>query len=149
MRHLPGLRYGVLDDLLGYALRRAQNALYLDFHAETAAFDISPQRFAAVVLIGENPGLKQGVLAEAMGIDRSGALRLVGWLNERGLAGRARIAGDGRAWGLRLSERGEHIRTALTEVVQRHDRRMMARVGPEATQLKALLERLANEPDQS
>ncbi|MFN3305521.1 MAG: MarR family transcriptional regulator, partial [Roseateles sp.] len=31
LRPLPGLAYGVLDELLGYALRRAQNALYLHF----------------------------------------------------------------------------------------------------------------------
>ena len=40
---VPGLRYGVLDELLGYALRRAQNALYLDFYRATAGLDVSPQ----------------------------------------------------------------------------------------------------------
>lgn len=143
MLRVPGLRYGVLDDLLGYALRRAQNALYLDFHTATAAFNISPQRYAALVLIGENPGLKQGVLAEAMGIDRSGALRLVDWLGKRELVRRTRLADDGRAWGLALTERGEAERAAITEAVSQHDRRMMARVEPAAAELKSLLERLA------
>ena len=145
MRRVPELRYGVLDDLLGYALRRAQNALYLDFHAATAEFDITPQRFAALVLIGENPGLKQGVLAEAMGIDRSGALRLVEWLGERGLVERSRVVEDGRAWGLQLSRKGADALAQMTGAVKTHDRRMMARVGPRASELKALLDRLGSE----
>ena len=65
---VAGLDYGVLDDLLGYALRRAQIALYVDFYRATAGLDVSPPRFAALVLVGRNPGMRQGLLAQAMGL---------------------------------------------------------------------------------
>ena len=68
MLPVPGVDYGPLDGLLGYALRRAQNALYLDFYRATAAWDVSPQRFAALVLIARNPGLRQGLLAQAQAL---------------------------------------------------------------------------------
>ena len=84
LRPLPGLAYGVLDELLGYALRRAQNALYLHFQRSVDRADVSPQRFAALVLVAQNPGLRQGLLADAMGLHRSGGMRLTDWLCEQG-----------------------------------------------------------------
>ena len=93
---VPGLDYGVLDDLLGYALRRAQIALYVDFYRATGGLDVSPPRFAALVVVGRNPGMRQGLLAQAMGLHRSGALRLTDWLTARGWVTRAgRRAGGG------------------------------------------------------
>ena len=94
LRPLPGLRYGVLDTLMGYALRRAQNALYLDFQ-RAVGDDVSPQRFAALVLIVGNPGLRQGLLAEAMGLHRSGGMRLVDWLHAQGWVRRFVVCAQG------------------------------------------------------
>jgi hypothetical protein len=107
MLPVPGVDYGALDGLLGYALRRAQNALYLDFYRATAAWGISPQRFAALVLIARNPGLRQGLLGQAMGLHRSGALRLTDWLTAQGYAERRDAPGDARAWGLHLTAAGK------------------------------------------
>ncbi len=143
MCSIPGLDYGVLDTLLGYALRRAQNALYLDFHAATASFDISPQRFAALVLISRNPGLHQGLLAEAMGIDRSGGLRLVAWLEKRGLVLRTTQKDDARSWQIHITPHGSDVVAAMSAAVQAHDRAMLDRVGQDGPRLRLLLERLA------
>lgn len=146
MQRVPGLAYGVLDDLLGYALRRAQNALYLDFSRAAAAFDVTPARFAALVLIDANPALTQNILAQAMGIDRSGALRLADWLGARGLAERRPIEGDARSWGLHLTDKGRRTLKDMIVAVRAHDKTMAARLGVEAAQLKLLLERLASPP---
>src|SRR6218665_2113356 len=102
---VPGLDYGVLDQLLGYALRRAENALYLDFYRISGA-EISPQRFAALVLVGRNPGMRQGLLAQAMGLHRSGALRLADRLTGQGWAERREDRDDARTWGLHLTAAG-------------------------------------------
>lgn len=140
---VPGLDYGVLDELLGYALRRAQNALYLDFYRATAALDVSPQRFAALVLVGRNPGMRQGLLAQAMGLHRSGALRLTDWLTGRGWVERRDDAADARSWGLHLTTAGKRQLTLLERRVRAHDQRLMSGVGDGAARLKADLERLA------
>ncbi|MBO9687659.1 MarR family winged helix-turn-helix transcriptional regulator [Roseateles chitosanitabidus] len=140
---VPGLDYGVLDELLGYALRRAQNALYLDFHRATAELDVSPQRFAALVLVGRNPGMRQGVLGQAMGLHRSGALRLTDWLTGRGWVERRDDAEDARSWGLHLTAQGKRKLTVLERRVRAHDEGLMSGLGENAARLKADLERLA------
>ncbi|TDP71490.1 MarR family winged helix-turn-helix transcriptional regulator [Roseateles toxinivorans] len=140
---VAGLAYGVLDDLLGYALRRAQNALYLDFFRATEAFDVSPQRFAALVLVAENPGLRQGLLAQAMGLHRSGALRLTNWLAQRGWVERRDDPVDARSWGLHLTASGLAQVKALTAVVRAHDAALSQALGKQATGLKQTLEHLA------
>ena len=143
MLPVPGVDYGPLDGLLGYALRRAQNALYLDFYRATAEWDVSPQRFAALVLIARNPGLRQGLLGQAMGLHRSGALRLTDWLTAQGWAERRDAPGDARAWGLYLTPAGKRRLTKLEAAVAQHDRALLAPLGDQGAALKAALDRLA------
>jgi DNA-binding MarR family transcriptional regulator len=142
MRRVPGLRYGVLDELLGYALRRAQNALYIDFYRATNDFALSPQRFAALVLIGENPGVRQTVLAEAMGIARSGAMRLTDWFETRKIVERRDDAKDARVWGLHLTLKGRRLFDAMREAVRAHDVAILVALGREGKTLKETLERI-------
>ncbi len=143
MLPVPGVDYGPLDGLLGYALRRAQNALYLDFYRATAAWDVSPQRFAALVLISRNPGLRQSLLAQAMGLHRSGALRLTDWLTAQGWAERRDAPDDARAWGLHLTPAGKRRLVTLEAAVAAHDRALLAALGEQGAPLKAALDRLA------
>ncbi len=143
MLPVPGVDYGLLDGLLGYALRRAQNALYLDFHRATVAWDVSPQRFAALVLIARNPGLRQGLLGQAMGLHRSGALRLTDWLTVQGWAERRDAPDDARAWGLHLPAAGKRRLAKLEATVAAHDRALLAGLGEQGPALKAALDRLA------
>lgn len=140
---IPNLEYGVLDNLLGFALRRAQNTLFMDFYRATVDYDISPQRFAALVLIAENKNIRQAQLAEALGLHRSGALRLVAWLSERGWVERHDDDIDARAWGVSLTQAGSTILGELTKVVQEHDFNIQRIVGDRNSQLKTDLELIA------
>ena len=144
---VPGLSYGVLDELLGYALRRAQNALYLDFQravAERCGLDVSPQRFAALVLVANNPGMRQGLLAQAMGLHRSGALRLTDWLTAQGWAERRDDPADARAWGLYLTGAGRRNLSKLELAVRAHDEALLLALAERGDTLKADLTRLAD-----
>jgi len=123
LARVPGLDYGVLDELLGYQLRRAQVALFLAFHAATRGEAITPPRFTALVLIGANPGIAQSALGQVLGIARSGAMMLTDWMEERGLAERRRRPGDGRSWGVHLTARGEKLLAAMKRRVLAEDRR--------------------------
>lgn len=143
MLPVPGLDYGLLDNLLGYALRRAQNALYMDFYRATAEWDISPQRFAALALIARNPGLRQGLMGQAMGLHRSGALRLTDWLTAQGYAERRDAPDDARSWGLYLTPAGKKLLAKLEAAVAAHDRALLEALGDQGPALKAGLERLA------
>ena len=85
IERVPGVDYGVLDDLLGYSLRRAQVVMFLAFHRATRGLEITPPRFSALVIIGANPGLSQSTLGAVLGIARSGAMLLAGWMVQRRL----------------------------------------------------------------
>src|SRR5207249_6787749 len=64
-----GLKPGMLPGLLGYRLRLAQQTVFRDF-AESVS-DLSPGRTGMLLLIDANPGVTQGRLAHAVGLDRS------------------------------------------------------------------------------
>lgn len=141
---VPQLDYGVLDELLGYSLRRAQVAMFLAFHAATRGQDITPPRFTALVVIGANPGINQSVLGRVLGIARSGAMALADWFEARGWVERRRHGDDGRAWGLHLTRRGEGLVARMGRAVLAEDRRRAAVLAPkERRELLRLLNKLA------
>jgi len=141
---VPGLDYNVLDELLGYALRRAQVGMFLAFHAATRGMDITPPRFTALVVVGANPGIGQSGLGKVLGIARSGAMMLTDWMEERGLAERRRRPNDARAWGVRLTARGEKLLAAMKRRVLTEDRRRAAVLDArERRELLRLLNKLA------
>ncbi len=144
MQRGEALDYGVLDTLLGYSLRRAQNGLYLHFSRAASDPEITPQRYAALVLIDRNPGIGQTVLGEAMGINRSGAMRLVDWFEARELAVRISQSQDARRWGVKLTPQGKKTVATMTEAVREHDAALTALLGGDGETLKRLLDQLAD-----
>ena len=143
IRRIDGLDYGPLDGILGFALRRAQVAMYLSFHKATHGFDITPPRFTALVMIGANPDMSQSTLGSVLGIARSGAMMLTDWMEARGLVER-RQHKDGRVWGLHLTVRGRKLTEALRRRVIAEDRKRAAVLSEaERGQLARLLNKLA------
>jgi DNA-binding MarR family transcriptional regulator len=141
---VPGLRYDVLDELLGYSLRRAQVAMFAAFHDATRGLAITPPRFTALVMIGANPGLSQTALGNVLGIARSGAMLLANRFEAEGLVERRHRVDDGRAWGLYLTRRGEALVERLKRRVVTLDRRRSAVLsGGERRELQRLLDKLA------
>ncbi|RWA47154.1 MarR family transcriptional regulator, partial [Cupriavidus sp. UYMSc13B] len=142
--HVPNVDYGVLDNLIGYAIRRAQIRIYEDFVLSLAQWQITPPRFSALIIISRNPHLKLTELAQILGIARSGAVLLVDALEEMNLVARRPAAGDRRAYSLVLTAAGRRTLEAATQAVVAHD----AHVGAALTEaeqatLKSLLARLA------
>ncbi len=141
---VPGLRYDVLDELLGYSLRRAQVAMFVAFHDATRGMHMTPPRFTALVVVGANPGISQATLGRVLGIARSGAMLVTDWFEARGLVERRRAPNDARAWGLHLTRRGEAFVARLKQRVLALERRKSrALSAPERRQLLRLLDKLA------
>jgi DNA-binding MarR family transcriptional regulator len=141
---VPGVDYGVLDRLLGYALRRAQLLLYEDFVASLATWNITPPRFSAMVVIAQNPDLKLTELARILGVARSGAVTLIDALSALGFVVRHDSPTDKRAFRLALTSKGKRALEAMTKAVEAHDKRIVSMLSePEQAQLMQLLRRMA------
>lgn len=146
-RRVPDIGYGVLDELVGYALRRAQIALYEDFEAALGPMDITSQRFSAMVVIAANPAITQGTLGRVLGVARSGVVQVVNGLQARGWATREAHGTDARAWLLKLTAEGRTVLVKARRRVHAHDARVSQRLSTtERDQLIALLDRLGSKP---
>lgn len=95
-----------------------------------------------LVLIESNPGVTQGRLAEAMGLDRSTMVGLVDALEERGLVERRR-GEDRRTNLLWLTASGRRLLGSAKQRIARHERRVATLLtAAERAQLLALLGKL-------
>ena len=144
---VQGLDYDVLDELLGYSLRRAQVAMFVAFHEATRgmsrSLQITPPRFTALVIVGANPGISQTALGNVLGIARSGAMLVTDWFEARGLVERRHLPDDGRSWGLHLTRKGEQLAERMKRRVLGVDLRKTRSLSKnERRELLRLLEKL-------
>jgi DNA-binding MarR family transcriptional regulator len=126
------IEYGPLDRRLGYLLRRAQIAVFRDFFAAFAAYDIRPGQYSILTVIESNPGLKQGEVGEALGIKRANFVAMIDELERRKLVRRDPTPNDRRSYALMLTAKGARLIAELHAVSERHERRLIDAIGPEA-----------------
>lgn len=139
---IEGVQYDLLDELVGYAVRRAQLSIYEDFAATMEAHDITPQRFSSLVIVENNPGISQTKLAEVMGIARSGVVAIIDGFEKAGLVER-QASGDRRSYSLLLTMAGARQLKQYKQAVKAHDDRISAALTPaEKKKLRALLRKL-------
>jgi DNA-binding MarR family transcriptional regulator len=118
----PRISRGLLPDLLGYHLRRAQTAVFKHFGEEVGAEeDITPGLFGMLQVIAANSGLAQSRLAEAMEVDRSTIVTAIDQLESRGLVARVPSRRDGRSYALQLTEAGRRALRRTEDLVLRHE----------------------------
>ncbi|MBI3727331.1 MAG: MarR family transcriptional regulator [Burkholderiales bacterium] len=143
---IEGIDYDILEELTGYAVRRAQLSIYADFTASLGAYDITPQRFSSLVIISNNPGISQTRLAEVMGIARSGVVAIIDNFEQAGLLER-QDSGDRRSYNLHLTKDGQKQLEKYKQAVKEHDDRVSQQLTvKERQQLRALLGKLCVEP---
>jgi len=135
---------GLLDNLLGYRLRRAQLSVFQDFLVAMKDFDLRPAQFSVLAIIDANPGLKQSRVSEALGINRANFVALLDELEQRKLARRAPAPGDRRSNALFLTPKGEaFLKDAYRHLLTQHEKRVETVLGSaDKQQLLGLLEKL-------
>jgi DNA-binding MarR family transcriptional regulator len=135
---------GPLSEFLGYTLRRAQLAVFDDFSRTFADFELRSAQFGLLIVINQNPGLKQTDASAALGIQTPNFVALVDELEKRGLAERLPTENDRRSHALHLTKAGEAVLKRILVRQAEHEERMTARIGKAGReQLMALLEKLA------
>ena len=84
----------VLDDLVGYNLKRAYMIVQADFRDTLGEDGLTARVFSALSLVVENPNITQSELARTLRIERSGLVAIVDQLEERKLLTRSSVVGD-------------------------------------------------------
>lgn len=142
-REEPRLDFGPLAGELGFLLRMAQLRLYDLFFAEFAPDGIRPGAFSALLVIGANPGVRQGVLARQLMIKPAHMAKMMRQFEAGGLIARAVPDDDRRAVELRLTTRGTAHVGQFAARFHGHDRdRLPELTARERETLKGLLRKL-------
>jgi DNA-binding MarR family transcriptional regulator len=136
-----------LSGYVGYALRRAQGAIFADFNHTLAELNLRPGQFAVLLLIDQNPGTSQSSVSAALGIQKANFVATIADLEHRGLVRRRKSESDGRTYSLGLTPRGRATLQHAAELQSLHEARVIEQIGSEGRlQLLNLLDRLARLP---
>ncbi|MBP0484867.1 MarR family winged helix-turn-helix transcriptional regulator [Sagittula salina] len=136
------LDYGPLGQSLGFLLRLAQLRSFATFYKDMGALDIRPGEMTLLMVLAENPGVRQGILAKALRIKRAHMTKMVHGMEADGLIARTVPEGDKRSVELWLTEAGRARIDAVRPDFGRHEAKA---TGPltqaEAAELRRLLRR--------
>ncbi len=135
---------GPLEKLLGYHLRRAQNAAFQHFAAQLNHRDITPGQLGLLVLIACNPGVNQTALAREVGVERSTLGEFIDRFVSRQLVERRQVATDRRIHAIHLTRKGRRFLDQVLPEVEVHEREFTNSLSTRELQtLVRLLKRLS------
>ena len=115
-----------LRQFAGYSMKRAMSVIQTDVNAALTPFELRMVTFSALVVIADNPGLKQAQLADALSIERPNLVLVVDELERRDLILRDRDPADRRAYALQVTLAGRRLGDRAMAAVQDHEKRMTA-----------------------
>jgi DNA-binding MarR family transcriptional regulator len=120
---------GVLENHLGYAIRRLQIWIFQDFIRRLKEVDIRPAQFSVLVVIAANPGLSQADVAESLGIERARLVHVLDLMEERQLLQRVRSATDRRSHALHLTPEGQRLLKRAQALAAEHEAHLEKMLG--------------------
>lgn len=105
----------------------------------------SPGVLSSLTLIRDNPGIRHGVLADTMVVQRPNMTKLVGYLARSGLILRRASSEDGRSVALYITAKGRRLLERTDTPNELHEARITAALtSVERTELLRLLSKLAS-----
>lgn len=129
-----------MRDFAGYQIKRAFNVIQDDLAKTLKPFELRMLTYTALVLIVDNPGMRQSQLADAMDIERPNLVVLLDELERRELVIRDRVPTDRRAYALKATLAGRRLYEKSVAAVTAHEERLLRDVdeGALTTMLAAL-----------
>ena len=142
-----GLSFGGLEQSAGFVLRIAQLTAFERFFKVFPADNIKISEFTVLLAIAENPGVRQGVLADVLKIKWSNMTKLVRALEEKEWIGRHIPPHDRRSVELHVTAKGRRAIDAVAADMYASDREALAMLDDaEHRQLLVLLRKVAGWP---
>jgi DNA-binding MarR family transcriptional regulator len=131
-----------LRGFIGYDLKRASNIVQNDLAQALKPFGLRMLTYTALVLIVDNPGLRQAQLAEAMEVERPNLVLVIDELERREWVLREKVPTDRRAYALMPTLLGCQICAQAVRAVTAHERTLFQHLNAQQqSDLVALLRR--------
>jgi DNA-binding MarR family transcriptional regulator len=128
---------------VGPMLRIVQVRTFQNFYASDIG--ASPGVLSSLTLIRDNPGIRHGVLADAMMVRRPNMTKLIGYLARTGLILRRASSEDGRSVALYITPKGRRLLDRTDAPNAAHEAKITAALtSAERAELLRLLGRLAS-----
>jgi DNA-binding MarR family transcriptional regulator len=144
VREGAAVDFGPLAGFAGFMLRLVQVQIYEAFFRDFRGQEITPGQIGILIAIGRNPGIAQGVLAEALRIKRSNMAKVMRVLEREGTIERRVRANDQRVVELRLTRTGRTLVERMVPELVVSDRGATAMLSErERATLLSLLARIA------
>ncbi|MDU8925797.1 MarR family transcriptional regulator [Alisedimentitalea sp. MJ-SS2] len=120
-----------LRSFMGYHVKRAMSVLQADLNATLKPFGLRMVTYSALVMIVDNPGMRQTQLADALAIERPNLVVILDQLEERGLISRDKVPTDRRAYALNPTEQGRALCAEATDANRADEDRLLAGLSKE------------------
>jgi len=117
-----------LEGTIGYAIRRAQIAVFQDIYENFGELSITAVQFSVLAVVHDNPGTNQADLAAALGVERPRMVPILDGLEERKLAVRKADPNDRRHRQLFLTTAGQVLLDELKARFAKHQSGMLSRL---------------------
>jgi DNA-binding MarR family transcriptional regulator len=132
---------------LGFMLRIAQVRMFQRYYEAEIGKEISPGVLSSLTVIRDNPGVRHGVLADALLIRRPNMTKLVESMVRAGLVSRRSLSGDGRSVALFVTPKGSRVLARAHAMNRDLDEASAATLNAaERAELQRLLRKLAGLP---
>ena len=139
---------GDLEKSGGFLLRIAQLSAFERFFTVFGESEIRISEFTVLLALSENPGIRQGVLADVLKIKWPNMTKLVRALEERGLVARHVPHDDRRSVVLSVTEAGRRQIDASADKMYRSDREALSMLSEEEhAELIRLSRKIAGWPE--
>ena len=139
---------GDLEKSAGFVLRIAQLSAFERFFTVFGESELRISEFTVLLALSENPGIRQGVLADVLKIKWSNMTKLVRALEERGLIARHIPHDDRRSVVLSVTEAGRRQIDASADKMYRSDREALSMLNEEEhAELIRLSRKIAGWPE--
>jgi DNA-binding MarR family transcriptional regulator len=114
----------ILPDSIGLHIRLAQLGMFREFQRIFHGTGLTPSVHAMLTLIRENPGIRQGALADALVVCSPNIAAAIASLEEARLVRRKVDKHDRRALCVRLTPRGEQLLLEAQDRVHELEQRL-------------------------
>jgi DNA-binding MarR family transcriptional regulator len=131
----PGERDGTLahselSHSIGFLLRLASGVSQGRIGSKLDALDLRLSLYSVMLIIRENPGLKQQEVGRTLSIQQPNLVALINDLAGRGLVRREVNAGDRRSYSLALTPAGEKLLAQADKMHVENEQKLAALIAP-------------------